>query len=299
MTEHAVHRPAHRVRRGGVRGALVADIAVVRRGRPAVEMAPRAVRRAVRRAGLGNGVPSSSQVGARRCFVVAGNAVVLPVAVLAALAVRRGREPVAARAPEARVVLRKVRGMALDAVVPAVAGEAGLAALPRAAAGERYGPAVVPQPVAPVGVRPGEGDPPVSRLRCRSRCWCRRSCWFRNGRRRRLRNRRRYRRRCSRSSFRDLLLINSHDARREGRGKGGEKRSAEQDQFEISSHGYSFPRNHTASPVSRSGSPRSPARTRMQRSARGRNGADTSRSRNRSGPSSARPARYSNRTYRG
>src|SRR5574341_2037732 len=92
MAAQAIQRPAHGVRRRGVRGLLVADHAVVRRRKTGAEMTPCAVP-----------LPPVRDVGSRGRFIVAADTVVLPVADGAPLGVGPGVEPMTPRPPEVRM----------------------------------------------------------------------------------------------------------------------------------------------------------------------------------------------------
>jgi len=98
---------------------------------------------------------------ARRGLVVTTHAKVLLVAGEAAFSVPFGHEPVAQRAPGVRMVTRHPGVVTGDAVVPLVAGETGLPALPSFIDIEIGRCAVKFDPIPFVGVRPGKRDLPL------------------------------------------------------------------------------------------------------------------------------------------
>ena len=142
------------MRRGRMQRDLMAHHAVISRRKTGAVMAPRAM--------PFHPVPG---MRARRGLVMAANAVILPVARHAALPVPFGHEPVAQRAPGVRVVARHPRVVTGNAVVPFVAGKAGLSVLPRLIDVQIGRCAVILYPVPPVRVRPGERYFPLRRSR--------------------------------------------------------------------------------------------------------------------------------------
>lgn len=102
--------------------------------------------------------PPVGRVRARRCLVVAADAVILAVAVLAPVSVACSLEPVAQGAPGVRVIFRHHGIVAFHAVVPLMADITGLAPAPCFVHGEIGRGAVILEPVALVRVRHGEGD---------------------------------------------------------------------------------------------------------------------------------------------
>jgi hypothetical protein len=113
MTKRAIQTRVYGMRRRQVRGHTMAHFAAVRGAQIRSEVTPRAVP-----------CYPVRPVAARRRFIVAANAEVLPVARRTPLAVSAGRKPVAQRPPGVRVVARGLRSVACRAVVPHMAGKA-------------------------------------------------------------------------------------------------------------------------------------------------------------------------------
>ena len=95
---------------------------------------------------------------ARRGLVVTTHAKVLLVAGEAAFSVPFGHEPVAQRAPGVRMVTRHPGVVTGNAVVPLVAGETGLPALPSLVDVQISRCAVIFDPISFVGVRSRKRD---------------------------------------------------------------------------------------------------------------------------------------------
>ena len=117
--------------------------AVVSRGETAAVVTPRAM--------SFHPIP---YMRARRSLVVATHAVILFVAGEAAFPVPFGHEPVAQRAPCIRMVTWHPRVVTGDAVVPLMAGETGLPALPCLIEVQIRRSAVKLHPIPLVGFRP-------------------------------------------------------------------------------------------------------------------------------------------------